>query len=131
MRGRSRHGRAAPGRPSKKRAYREGRSIVFLDETGHSFRARPSTTWARRGVTPVLQRLSKRREVSSVVAVTPTGQLYARHVRGSVSSPVVIRALQHFRRQIGQPLLVVWDRLNAFAPTARPPSWRAMPTTSR
>jgi hypothetical protein len=64
-------------------------------------------------VTPVLQRLSKRREVSSVVAVTPAGQLYARHVRGSVSSPVVIRALQHFRRQIGRPLLVVWDRLNA------------------
>jgi transposase len=85
----------------------------LLDETGHSFRARPGTTWARRGVTPILQRLSKRREVSSVVAVTPAGQLYARHVRGSVSSPVVIRALQHFRRQIGRPLLVVWDRLNA------------------
>jgi transposase len=26
---------------------------------------------------------------------------------------VVVQALQHFRRQIGQPLLVVWDRLNA------------------
>jgi len=64
-------------------------------------------------VTPVLRRLSKRREVSSVVAVTPAGQLYARHVRGSVSSRVVIRALRHFRRKIGRPLLVVWDRLNA------------------
>jgi transposase len=61
----------------------------------------------------VLKRLSKRREISSVVAVTTTGQLYARHVRGSVSSGVVIRALQHFRRQIGRRLLVVWDRLNA------------------
>jgi transposase len=64
-------------------------------------------------VTPVLRRLSKRREVSSVVAVTPAGRLYARHVRGSVSSRVVIRALRHFRRKIGQPLLIVWDRLNA------------------
>jgi hypothetical protein len=26
---------------------------------------------------------------------------------------VVIRALRHFRREIGRPLLVVWDRLNA------------------
>ena len=64
-------------------------------------------------MTPVLRRLSKRREVSSVVAVTPAGRLYARHVRGSVSSQVVIRALRHFRRKIGRPLLVVWDRLNA------------------
>ena len=48
-------------------------------------------------MTPVLRRLSKRREVSSIVAVTPDGRLYARH----------------FRRKIGAPLLVVWDRLNA------------------
>jgi transposase len=61
----------------------------------------------------VLRRLSKRREVSSVVAVTPAGRLYARHVRGSVSSQVVIWALRHFRRKIGRPLMVVWDRLNA------------------
>ncbi len=64
-------------------------------------------------MTPVLRRLSKRREVSSVVAVTPAGRLYARHVRGGVSSRVVIRALRHFRRKIGRPLLVIWDRLNA------------------
>jgi transposase len=64
-------------------------------------------------VTPVLTRLSKRREVSSIVAVTPAGRLYARHFRRSVTSDLVIQALRHFRRQIGSPLLVVWDRLNA------------------
>jgi transposase len=57
--------------------------------------------------------VSKRREVSSVVAVTPDGRLYARHVLGSVSSGTVVLALRHFRRKIGRPLLVVWDRLNA------------------
>jgi transposase len=61
----------------------------------------------------VLQRLSKRREVSSIVAITPDGRLYARHVRTSVSSETVISALRAFRRQISTPLLVVWDRLNA------------------
>jgi transposase len=60
----------------------------------------------------VLRRVSKRREVSSIVAVTPDGRLYARHFRGSISSRRVILALRHFRRQIGTPLLVVWDRLN-------------------
>jgi transposase len=61
----------------------------------------------------VLRRVSKRREVSSVVAVTPDGRLYARHVRTSVSSETVISVLRSFRRKIGTPLLVVWDRLNA------------------
>ena len=84
-----------------------------MDETGHSFRQRPGTTWAPRGATPVLRRVSKRREVSSIVAVTPDGRLYARHFRGSISSQRVILALRHFRRKVGAPLLVVWDRLNA------------------
>jgi transposase len=106
-------GRSGRGGPSKKKACREGRTILFLDETGHSFRTRPGTTWARRGLTPVLTRLSKRREVSSIVAVTPAGRLYARHFRRSITSALVIQALRHFRRQIGNPLLVVWDRLNA------------------
>jgi len=57
--------------------------------------------------------VSKRREVSSIVAITPDGRLYARHVRTSVTSLTVISALRYFRRRIGTPLLVVWDRLNA------------------
>jgi transposase len=97
----------------EKKAQREHRTLLLWDETGHSFRARPGTTWARRGLTPLLRRVSKRREVSSVVAITPDGRLYARHFRTSVSSETVILALQYFRRQIGTPLLVVWDRLNA------------------
>jgi transposase len=97
----------------EKKAQREHRTLLLWDETGHSFRARPGTTWARRGLTPLLRRVSKRREVSSVVAVTPDGRLYARHFRTSVSSETVILALRYFRRKIGTPLLVVWDRLNA------------------
>ena len=84
-----------------------------MDETGHTFRARVEPTWAPRGRTPVVRRLSKRREVSSVVAVTPGGRLYAWHVAGSVHGADVVRALKHFRAWIGTPLLVVWDRLNA------------------
>ncbi len=47
------------------------------------------------------------------MAITPDGRLYARHFRTSISSETVISALRSFRRQIGTPLLVVWDRLNA------------------
>ncbi len=47
------------------------------------------------------------------MAITPDGRLYARHVRTSVTSSTVIAALRSFRRNVGTPLLVVWDRLNA------------------
>lgn len=60
----------------------------------------------------MLRRVSKRREVSSIIAITPTGRLAARHVAGTVHGPDVIRALQHFRCVFGAPLLVVWDRSN-------------------
>src|SRR3712207_8455806 len=89
---------------------RPPRSTLFPYTT--LFRS-PGTTWALRGATPVLRRLSKRRAVSSVVAVTPAGRLYARHGRGSVSSREVIRALPPFRRQIGRPLLVGSEPLKA------------------
>jgi hypothetical protein len=70
-------------------------------------------TWALRGRPPRLKRLSKRRELSSLIAITPAGQLAACHVEGSVHGPDVIRALKHCRRRFGRPLLIVWDRLNA------------------
>ncbi len=48
-----------------------------------------------------------------MVAIAPDGRLYARHFRTSVSSDTVILVLQYFRRKLGTPLLVVWDRLTA------------------
>lgn len=70
------------------------------------------TTWAPAGRPPVLRRVSKRREVSSIIAVTPAGRIAARHVLATVHGPDVIRALRHFRHVFGRPLLVVWDRSN-------------------
>lgn len=83
------------------------------DETGHTFRIRLQATWARRGRTPVVRRVSRRREVSSIVVVTPDGRLYARHHTGTVNTRAVLAALPAFRRQLATPLLIVWDRLNA------------------
>jgi transposase len=89
-----------------------------VDETGHTFRARVGTTWAPVGERPVLRRVSKRREVSSIVLVTAPldgapARLYARHFRGTITWREVLVALPYFRRRVGQPILLVWDRLNA------------------
>jgi hypothetical protein len=88
-----------------------------LDETGHTFRARVGTTWAPQGHPPVLRRISKRREVSSVVLlVAPTAdrdaRLLSRHFIGTVDGPRLLDALTYFERQLDAPLLLVWDRLN-------------------
>lgn len=70
------------------------------------------TSWAPAGCPPVLRRRSRRREVSSILAVTAAGRLTARHVWGTVHGADVIRALKHFRRVLGRPLLLVWDHSN-------------------
>lgn len=51
--------------------------------------------------------------MSSLVGITPDGRLAARHVRGAVTSAIVIATLRYFRRRLGPRLLIVWDRLNA------------------
>jgi hypothetical protein len=89
-----------------------------VDETGHTFRARVGLTWAPVGHPPVLRRVSRRREVSSIVLVTAPldgqpARVYARHFRGSISYREVLVALPYFRRRIGRPLFLVWDHLNA------------------
>jgi len=88
-----------------------------VDETGHAFRSRLGPTWAPTGQPPVLRRASQRREVSTVAAlVAPLdgpARLDARHFPGRIHGEQVIVALRSFRRRIGRPLLVVWDRRNA------------------
>ena len=66
----------------------------------------------------MLRRVSKRREISSLVVVTAPldgapARLYARHFIGTISTERLLATLPYFRRQIGRPLLLVWDRLNA------------------
>jgi hypothetical protein len=78
----------------KRRAGSAGSSCSWMRPATASGRGR-----ARRGLTPVLRPVSKRREVSSIVAITPDGRLYARHFRTSISSERVISALRFFRRK--------------------------------
>lgn len=70
------------------------------------------------GHAPVLRRITKRREVSSIIAVTAPldgrrPRLYARHFLGTVRHGEVITALRYFRARIRRPLLIVWDHLTA------------------
>jgi hypothetical protein len=84
--------------------------IVFVDETGFSFQARPARTWVPRRRPPVLRRKSQRRQLSTIAALTISGRTYKRHHRWAIRGPQVVGMLRHLRAQIRQPLRVIWDR---------------------
>ena len=84
--------------------------IVFVDETGFSFQARPARTWAPRRRPPVLRRKSQRRQISTIAALTISGRIYKRHYRTAIRGPQVVRMLRHLRACLRQPLIVIWDR---------------------
>ena len=84
---------------------------MFIDETGFSFRSRPGTTWAPEGHTPVLRRISKRRELSTAVALTLSGRIYKRSFDHAIHGRDFVIFLRHLKRWLPEPLLVIWDRL--------------------
>jgi transposase len=84
---------------------------VFEDEFGLSYAEPVSFTWAPRGQTPVLKRITKyRRETSTMVGLTITGRIYKRHFDGSVDAEKLIIGLEHFRRHIKKSFILIWDQ---------------------
>jgi transposase len=84
---------------------------VFEDEFGLSYAEPVSFTWAPRGQTPVLKRISKyRRETSTMVGLTISGKIYKRHFDGSVNAEKLIVGLKHLRRHIKKPIFLIWDQ---------------------
>lgn len=56
--------------PDQDKAGPKGAEVAFVDEVGHSFQARTGTTWAPEGETPILRRVSQKREVSTLFTLT-------------------------------------------------------------
>lgn len=94
---------------AKKKAAKEGREIVFIDESG--FRVQPlvATTWARRGETPVARYQNAKHHLSVISAVTNTGRLFYGMEERALVSQDVIKFVRRVQRCVGKPLLVVWD----------------------
>ena len=98
--------------PEIKKSSKEGRTIVFLDESGLSQRPHRCRTWAPRGQTPVLQYHFNWKTISVAAAMT-VWTFYFQVFDKAVGKEETILFLRHLRRHLGSPLLVVWDRLPA------------------
>jgi transposase len=92
----------------QKKARREGRTIVFIDESGLSTRPHRVRTWAPRGQTPLLHE-SFSWDKLSVIAGLTLYRFYFRIYEGSIRGPQAAEFLQALLRHIPGKLLVVWD----------------------
>jgi len=85
--------------------------MVFEDEFGLSYAEPVSFTWAPKGKTPQLKRITKfRREISTMVGLTISGKIYKRHFEGSIDAEKLLIGLEHLVRHIKGPIILIWDR---------------------
>jgi transposase len=97
---------------TKKKALKEGRILVFIDESGLSQRPHRCRTWAPRGQTPILQ-YNFNWKTLSVAAGLTLWNFYFRIYAGAIKKEQVVDFLAALVRHLHQPLLIVWDRLPA------------------
>jgi DDE superfamily endonuclease len=87
--------------------------IVFIDETGFSFQSGAGPTWAPKGRTPELRRVSQRRQVSTAIGLTLSGRVSKRPFDPAIRGEDPVAHLRHLRRRIRGPMIIIWDRLQA------------------
>jgi len=97
---------------SQKKAQREGRLIVFVDESGISERPTRVRTWAPKGQTPVIQFHFNWTHVSVIAGLTRTNCLFRLH-EGSIKKEEIVEFLKALKAHLKHPLLVIWDGLKA------------------
>jgi transposase len=93
---------------SKKNARRQGRTIVFVDESGLSEKCPVTSTWAPKGQTPVIQQSFTWKQMSAVAGLS-WWRFYFRFFDGPIRSAQVIEFLGALSRHIAKPLLIIWD----------------------
>jgi transposase len=93
---------------AQKKARREGRTIVFIDESGLSEKCPVTKTWAPKGQTPVIQQSFSWKQMSAIAGLS-WWRFYFRFFDGAIRSEQIIEFLAALRRQIRHKLLIIWD----------------------
>ncbi len=93
----------------QKGALKEGRTIVFADQSGFYLLPAVVRTYAPIGQTPVLHEQLSRGHLSVMSGITLEGKLYMLEQERAFKGEGVVRFLKHLMRQIPGKLLVIWD----------------------
>jgi hypothetical protein len=94
---------------SKKGAQKEGRTIVFADQSGFYLLPAVVRTYAPVGQTPILREHMSRDHLSAMSGITLEGNLYMTFQERAFKGEDVVRFLKHLMRQVPGKLLVIWD----------------------
>ena len=93
----------------EKKAVEEGRTIIFIDESGVYLLPIVVRTYAPCGQTPILKEFLSYDHLSLIGAVTPQGRLFLKTYQHSITSQEVVAFLGQLLRLIPGLLLVIWD----------------------
>ena len=93
----------------EKRAIKEGRTIVFCDQSGFYLLPMVMRTYAPVGKTPILTENLTRDHLSAMSGITLDGKLYMIEQERAFKGEDVVRFLKHLLRLIPGKLLVIWD----------------------
>jgi len=94
---------------SQKGVLKEGRTIVFCDQSGFYLLPMVVRTYAPIGQTPILKENLTRDHLSAMSGITLEGKLYMLEQERAFKGEDVVRFLKHLMRQIPGKLLVIWD----------------------
>jgi transposase len=94
---------------AEKKARRERRTLVFVDESGFYLLPAVVRTYAPCGEPAVLPPVLTRDHLSVRGAVTPRGQLYTLVRQTALSGQESELFLKHLLRHVAEKLLVIWD----------------------
>ena len=93
----------------QKGALKEGRTIVFCDQSGFYLLPMVVCTYAPIGKTPILKENLTRDHLSAMSGITLEGKLYMTEQERAFKGKDMVRFLKHLMRQIPGKLLVIWD----------------------
>ena len=93
----------------EKKAEREGRTLVWIDEAGFYLLPALVRTWAPKGEPRVLDAPCSYDQLSPISAITAAGQLLPHLQEEAYRGGDVVRFLGHVLHHIGGKLLIIWD----------------------
>jgi len=93
----------------RRKAARERRTLIFVDESGFYLLPGVVKTYGPKGKTPVIDKMLSRDHLSVMAGCTPVGKVYTLVRSETLTSDHTVLFLEHLRRQAGNRLLVIWD----------------------
>jgi transposase len=93
----------------QKKAQREGRTLVWIDEAAFYLLPALVRSWAPVGEPPILRAPCSYDHLSAISAITASGQLLLHVQEEAYHGGDVVRFLEHVLRHIPGKLLIMWD----------------------